>query len=120
MEMYIDIDPLEYYSPNIPPNEVGDTLAGIPGLLHKAYMKEKLCSKHPFWKVLEEVYGYPLLSIKKAKVTDGILTYPQDPDSYPLASFILTGGVYGTLLILQYQYGIVHVSGSETFITQMD
>ena len=37
MEMYIDIDPLEHYAPKVSPNEVGATLGGIPGILHKAY-----------------------------------------------------------------------------------
>lgn len=120
MEMYIDIDPLEHYTPKISPNEVGATLRGIPGILHEAYATPKETPHSSFRDVLSKTYGYPLTTISKARVKQGVYTYPQDPDSYPLAHFILTGSVYGTLVVFQYQKGIIHVSGSETFTTRMD
>lgn len=120
MEMYVDIDPLEHYILKISPIEVGDTLGGIPGLLHQAYATSKKTSQATFREVLEQAYGYPLITIAKAKIKGGIYTYPNDPDSYPLANFILTGREYGTLFVFQYQDGIVHISGSENFTTRMD
>lgn len=120
MEMYIDIDPLNYYASKVSSDEVGATLMGIPGLLYKAYATPKKTPQTSFREVLSETYGYSLKTIRKAKIKNKILTYPQDPDSYPLVNFILAGGIYDTLTVLQYQNGIIHVSGSETFTTRMD
>ena len=72
----------------------------------------------PLKEALDKQYGFGLFETKGGKVSkDGIFSYPEDPDLYPIAEIIR-----GDETFYQYQYGIVAIiqKDGSSFVTRMD
>lgn len=67
---------------------------------------------------MEGVYGFPAMPMTGGEVSvEGVYSYPEDPDLYPLVAMATEGGVE----VLVYRHAIVVVRDEkETFVTRMD
>lgn len=111
--MDISIDPLKHY-----PQTPNDYLLELAGVIPK--WVEDIPETSNVKDGLTRLYGFGNL-FKMTGYTihnDGKLSYPEDPDLYPLIKF---DRKFET--IYQYEYGIVAITykdGSSTFVTRMD
>lgn len=79
-----------------------EVLGLIPYILSEAVGNAE--DINDFIPTVEAAYGYGLYQIDEATVTDGVYSYPEDPDLHPLASYKIPKF---NITIYQYPYGFV-------------
>lgn len=114
--LYLDTDPMEHYT-HVSHEDIVASLGLIPDILGNAVAS----GSESFRSALESSYGFPLRDMIGGTVDNGIYKYPQDPDLYPICSYIMKCKDKPTVSILQYRYGIMHIDeGNTSYTVRMD
>jgi hypothetical protein len=111
MKLQAIIDPMGKYD-HMDETTFHNVIGWIPGWVFNAEFYDA-----PVKDALTEQYGFGELNSMNGKLDeDGVYTYPEDPDLYPLIKM-----TRGDETVFQYPYGIVAIRNADgDFITRMD
>ena len=113
------VDPTGHYGDKkVPTKRLLDALGIVPAFVIEAAMALEEATPRSVMDAMGDVYGFYLGDMEGGTVdSEGVYSYPEDPDLYPLIEWTLGG----TVKVYMYNYAIIVVTdGKETIVTRMD
>ena len=113
------LDPTGHFSGrNVPPKKLVEALGIVPYFVLSAAEDAQEPTARAVLDIMAEAYGFYLGDMEGGTVdAEGVYSYPEDPDLYPLIKWTVGEKVD----VFMYPYAIVAVrDGTNTIITRMD
>lgn len=115
--MTVTIDPQGKYK-GIKPGKIWQSLGLIPYFINSVAMTPDVDTTEAAAQILVDAYGfaiggpeYNMVEQGGAQIDkDGVYSYPEDPDLYPLVQFEVQNGI----TIYVYEYALIGVDDGET------